>query len=358
MKKTGTLKKTGVVLGSSVLTLLIMEIGVRVLDVPPRPLAALPFPSYRLSENPVIRYEFRPGYKPTDQPFSKSHIGYSINSAGFRDYETEEAKPEGTFRIAILGDSTTAGNGIPDVDNTYPKILERLLNGDDTAGMHYEVLNMGVGGYHTMQEVETLRVNGLKFRPDLVVVTFAVNDFALHGDGGVYRRLRNKNPLSVPNANSALYNQLLWRSRLMFILHHRLNLSKEVDDKWYRETALKGQSTVKAGLSLLSELQQKHGFRSLMVLLPEFRVPFDQYKSGATHKKAFKEAEGISDIAVIDLLDRFVSLGVDAETLSFDGAHMNEYGHQKTAEVLLPIIREKVEAAQQPHLPGVGPASP
>jgi hypothetical protein len=143
----------------------------------------------------------------------------------------------------------------------------------------------------------------------------------------------------------------------MFIVHHRLNLSKAADDEWYRETVLKGESTVKAGLTLLSELQHKHGFLALVVLLPEFRAPFDQYKSGATHKRVFQEAEGIPGITVIDLLERFASLDIDAEKLAFDGSHLNEYGHQTTAEVLHPIIRTAVEGIQGPQSIGE-PASP
>jgi lysophospholipase L1-like esterase len=304
----------------------------------------------------VIGYEYRPDYKPTDEPFSWSHKGYAINSAGFRDYEYEEAKPEGTYRIVVLGDSTTAGNGVQDVDKTYTKILEKLQNRDSSIGMHYEVLNLGVGGYHTMQEVETLRVKGLKYRPDLVLLTFCVNDFNLHGDGGVYERLRKLNQISVRDANSSLYKGVLRFSRLAFVVHHRLNSSRTKRDQWYSESVLKGQSAVKAGLALLSELQQRHGFLALVVILPEFRAPFDQYKSSATHKRVFQAAEGLPGITVIDLLERFASLDVDAEKFSYDGWHMNEYGHQTMAEILLPIIRTTAKATQHPESVGVRPA--
>lgn len=355
MKKLG---KAGLVLAGSVLALLILEIGVRVLDVPPHPLAPLPIPSYRLSENPVIGYEYRPGYQPIDEPFSWSHEGYAINSAGFRDYEYAKAKPEGTYRIVVLGDSTTAGNGVQDVDKTYTKVLEKLQNRASNTGIHHEVLNLGVGGYHTMQEVETLRVKGLKYKPDLVLLTFCVNDFNLHSDGGVYERLRKINQISVRNANSSLYKGVLRLSRLAFVVHHRLNSSKTKRDRWYSESVLKGQSPVKAGFALLSELQQRHDFLALVVILPEFRAPFDQYRSSATHKRVFQAAEGLPGITVIDLLEKFASLDVDAGKLSYDGWHMNEYGHQTMAEILLPLLRTTAEAAQHPRSIGVSPASP
>ena len=126
-----------------------------------------------------------------------------------------------------MGDSTTAGNGVPDLDKTYTKQLEKLLNTHNTTGIHYEVLNMGVGGYHTMQEIETLRVKGLKYNPDLVLVTFCVNDFDLHSDGGLYRKLLEQTRLSTRNTETELYSRLLKLSRLAFLIHHRLNCSPD-----------------------------------------------------------------------------------------------------------------------------------
>lgn len=327
--------------GSIVLALLILEVLVRVLDVPPKPLAPLPVPSYRLSENPVIKYEYRPGYRPEDEPYDASHKGYTINSAGFRDYEYKVAKPEGTYRIIALGDSTTAGNGIPDVDKTYPKQLEKLLNGENQSGKHYEVLNFGVGGYHTMQEVETLRVKGLEYSPDLVLLTFCMNDLDLNADGKVAKRLNKANLLSDEEVGTRLYSALLRLSRLAFIVHHRLKLSRHItrQEEWYVTDVLKGRSTVEAGLELLSELQQEHGFRALVLILPGFNATFDNYRYGDIHEKVFQAAEGLPGITVIDLLPLFAGLDGDGKTFTLDSLHMNEYGHKSMAEILLPIIR-------------------
>ena len=63
-----------------------------VLDLPPRPLTPLPIADYRLSVNPVLNYEYRPGYTPSDRHFDWSHRGFAMNSAGFRDYEYAETK--------------------------------------------------------------------------------------------------------------------------------------------------------------------------------------------------------------------------------------------------------------------------
>ena len=46
-----------------------------------------------------------------------------------------------------------------------------------------EVLNFGVSGYNTQQEVETLREKGLRYSPDLVVLAVCVNDALSHAGG-------------------------------------------------------------------------------------------------------------------------------------------------------------------------------
>ena len=334
-----TFGKALLILFSSLLALLIMEIVVRVLDLPPRPLTPLPIAYYRLSVNPVIRYEYIPGYKPSDRPLGPQHRGFTINSAGFRDYEYAEKKTEETYRIIIVGDSTTAGNYIQDLDKTYTKQLEKLLNTNNTTSIHYEVLNMGVGGYHTMQEIETFKVKGLKYNPDLVLVTFCVNDFDLHSDGGFHRKLLEKKRLSIRNTVNELYSSLLKLSRLALIIHWRLNLSQRVDDDLYLKNILKGQTTVRAGFALLSELQKRHGFSTLVVILPAFTDPFDKYKYTSIHERVFEAAEGLPGIAIIDLLDSFARLDNNAGKFSYDGFHMNEYGHKAMAEILLPIIK-------------------
>jgi acyl-CoA thioesterase-1 len=47
-----------------------------------------------------------------------------------------------TPRVVFLGDSLTAGLGLP-MDQAYPSLIQRRI---DAAGLHYEVVNAGVSG--------------------------------------------------------------------------------------------------------------------------------------------------------------------------------------------------------------------
>ncbi len=92
----------------------------------------------------------------------------TINSLGLRDREYPHAKPEGVFRILVLGDSFTWGYGISD-DEIFTELLESDLN---RAGHRVEVLNAGVSGWGTDQELLFLEKEGFNYEPDLVILAF------------------------------------------------------------------------------------------------------------------------------------------------------------------------------------------
>ncbi len=122
------------------------------------------------SENKEMLYKLRPnaeGYAWGTQ--------VKINSHGFRDKEYEIAKGDATYRIITIGDSITFGNFMP-LEKTYSKQLESLFERDRENTRNVEVLNLGVGGYDTLNEVAFFEEVGIKFQPDVVVLGFCIND--------------------------------------------------------------------------------------------------------------------------------------------------------------------------------------
>lgn len=101
--------------------------------------------------------------------------GADRNSLGLRNREVGP-KPPGTLRILVLGDSlvymseTSSGR-------LYTQVLEERLNAaEGSSGRKVEVVNAGIPGYNTWQELEFLRLHGLDMNPDLLVLGFVVND--------------------------------------------------------------------------------------------------------------------------------------------------------------------------------------
>ncbi len=90
------------------------------------------------------------------------------NSRGLRDSEKDFAKPLGTRRIVVLGDSFMWGFGV-DNEDTFSTILQELI--PDT-----QTINLGVSGYSTVQELVRLQMEGVRYKPDLTMLAFVWND--------------------------------------------------------------------------------------------------------------------------------------------------------------------------------------
>ncbi len=139
--------------------------------------------------------------KPTTQTTNKDCIRAT------RDYEIP--KPNGTVRIVFLGDSFIYGLGVND-NETLPAILESDLN-SKIKNKHFECINLGVPGYNTKLEVNRLVEKGLKYQPNIVVLTYVLNDYenarvVKNLDYYVIRGLLKRN-ISMENA---------WKIRLKF----------------------------------------------------------------------------------------------------------------------------------------------
>jgi lysophospholipase L1-like esterase len=302
------------------------ELLIRVFDVLPRMLPALNVNTYMLSDDPILKYVYRPGSRATDVPFDEDHRDFAINSSGFRDYEFQTEKPPGTKRIVVLGDSTSAGNGIQDVTQVYAKVLERMLN--ESGDGRYEVYNLAVGGYHTYQEAEMLRVRGLQYHPDLVLVGFCLNDFDYDADGNVALRLGYMLNGQDRGFNAATASAwLLDHSRLAFVLHRVYEVSL-----FNRE--LRKRDTVDRGFELFDHIHTDTGIPILVFIIPGFDSPFDQYRYGSIHRRVFAIQAKFPSVDLIDLLDDFGTMHLDARILSKDTVHPNEAGSDAIARAL------------------------
>src|SRR5258708_6883151 len=109
---------------------------------------------------------------------------FRTNANGFRDDEEYKyEKPAGQRRILVLGDSHTQGYEVRQ-SSTFAKVLERRLR---QKGLDAQVLNTGISGFGTAEELMFLEHEGMKFHPDMVVVAFFENDFDDNVKSDLYR---------------------------------------------------------------------------------------------------------------------------------------------------------------------------
>ena len=101
-----------------------------------------------------------------------------INSDGFRGPEITLEKPENTYRIFMVGGSTTEGAGIED-SGTMPFFLQQKFDEIDL-DFNVQVINAGIPKAFSEVEVKLIKNRLLQYDPDLFVVYDGWNDSAYH----------------------------------------------------------------------------------------------------------------------------------------------------------------------------------
>ena len=137
------------------------EIALRVLGVSyPLPYVADPFCGTRLKPNFSALFQ------------QEGRAWAVVNSHGMRCEELTIGKPPGTLRIAILGDSYAEALQV-DQEKTFWSVMKNRLRDCPTINyQNIEVLNCGVSGFGTAQELELLKQYVWEFEPDIVLLAF------------------------------------------------------------------------------------------------------------------------------------------------------------------------------------------
>ena len=124
--------------------------------------------AYVPSQNPEILYELRPGFRGL-----YAGVPISINSQGFRGREVLIPSGNRPFRVLTIGDSITFGQGVLD-DETMAEQLRTRLQG--RTELPVDVVNLGVPGYNTCQELSIYRDRGVQLAHDVVLLFYYEND--------------------------------------------------------------------------------------------------------------------------------------------------------------------------------------
>ncbi len=97
----------------------------------------------------------------------------SFNSFGMRDREHEIAKAPDVYRVLVLGDSFMEAYQVP-FDSSMPAMLEQTLAA--RTGKRIEVVNAGVSGWGTDDQLRYYTEYGRAMKPDLVVVAMTLHN--------------------------------------------------------------------------------------------------------------------------------------------------------------------------------------
>ncbi|HMD97923.1 MAG TPA: SGNH/GDSL hydrolase family protein [Terriglobia bacterium] len=241
-------------------------------------------------KHPVADPQLSFAHVPNGEAFLMG-VDVKINSQGLRDQEYPLERTPGSYRIMMLGDSTTLGWGVR-LEDTAAKILERQLNESGAAsGRRFEVLNAGVGNYDTVQEVTYYKTRGRAFRPDMVILVYFIND-----------------PEPVPTEKKGL---LIDRSYLIAFTTNRFDgilrrTGSRPEWKQYYASLYRDQQpgfqACKASLQSLASTTRSEGTQLLVALLPELHQINENYPFTAEHQK-IKDVVTAEGVPVMDLIE-------------------------------------------------------
>ncbi|MBU1909947.1 MAG: SGNH/GDSL hydrolase family protein, partial [Verrucomicrobia bacterium] len=254
-------KRIGLLIAGLLAALAIGEVITRLSGRAPE-MSLISVGRFQLSANPRMGYEPVPDFEYHGRKLYYYEFRGRSNRLGFRDRDHPVQKPAGTFRILVLGDSITMGLELERTEDIFTFVLERALR---EKGYAADVLNFGVSGYNTQQEVEMLADKGLAFQPDLVVLAYCLND-TLQMNGGIIRRLRERESEAAGIAHYQLTPRLA-RSALYRLIWARFFAERLVEDRVQHYRDLKAD-TVEPSLKKLRRLADEQGFEVLVAVLP------------------------------------------------------------------------------------------
>jgi len=241
------------------------------------------------SDDPEISHLHRPGA----QAFLMG-VDVRINSVGLRDREISVEKPAGTYRILVLGDSTTLGWGVP-FDRLFTKLLERSLNANPPSPRYrrYEVLNGGVGNYNTAQEAAWFKAHGVRLNPDMVVVAWFIND-------------AEPTPRLSRNWLASHSFAYVGIASTVDVLLRRIGVRPTYKD-YYQSLYVASQTgwlKSQAAFAELRDLCRTRGMSMRILLIPELHTLGGRYEFAGVHD-LIREVGRRTGTPVLDLLDAF-----------------------------------------------------
>lgn len=127
--------------------------------------------------DPILGWRLAPGVGVITYSDNGRAVGWGVTndqgfaSAGEVDVHHAVPKPAGTYRVIVVGGSTVEGVVIgPSPADSLPAHIARALVPGVGARARLEVINAGVAGYYSAQELLYLETELMAYQPDLVIV--------------------------------------------------------------------------------------------------------------------------------------------------------------------------------------------
>jgi hypothetical protein len=262
---------------------------------------------------------------------------FTTNRWGMRDKDYEQIAAPNTQRIAILGPSFVMGSGIAD-DEVFEAVLEEHLNQENNGQTYarYEILNFGVAGFSSLQNLFIFEEQVLSFKPNTLFFVgyqieeeVAVRNLAHSLSKGVdvpYDYLKEI-------AREAGVGEQMMQSEIERLLQP---YASEIVSKTYQRVV---------------EIAREQGMTPVWIFMPTLEISLDE--------EVVAELSGVAEEAgfiILDLSDLYANQDIESLVVAEWDRHPNVKGNQLIALRLYKELLEK-EGTLQLGLTG-GESSP
>jgi lysophospholipase L1-like esterase len=265
------------------------------------------------------------------------------NSSGFRMPEFTIAHPPDTFRIVIIGDSYTWGDGT-ELEQTYHRMLQGLYDrAHGGAAPKVEIIALAMNGNSFLDNVTRLLTYGERLHPDLVLVQYCDNDLQYRAMLDLFRAQEDAGYadflLTTTDAGRLLRDRIQVRRQSALFQAETERIYDPESQEW---------QLFRSALGILDRWRSASGVPVALLSLPDVDRTgrtrnFDGYRNVSwivkLEERVEREVErhGIPVLRVIEAFraragDRFLAV---SET----NAHYGPYANQLVADATFEFLR-------------------
>ena len=276
-------------------------------------------------DDPILDWRTLP-----NSEYKEGGVLYKYNSSGFRDVEHAVVKPSGVTRIVVLVDSVSEGLGF-EAKDTFSYVLQSEL------GDKFEVINIVARALNTPQEIHLFEKEGLKYKSDLVILNFVLNDSDFYSSLENARRAEAENESKMflfgISINPKL-KRLLKSSAAVYFVHQRVHELKSklmgMDEQdYYTDLWKKQENRLKVinAFDKLALLRKQDRFEVMIIIWPLI-TDYEHYGLAFVHNWLTKEAEtrGFMSVDLLPIFSKFP--WEDLRLTTDDNIHPNGLGHK------------------------------